>query len=360
MPVYWIPTEDNAHPFQQVTMDLITGLPWIQDQDVILMIVDQGCSQVAVFLPCSTTITGPGIAKLYHDHIFRWFSLPSKIISNRDPRFTSHFSRALTKKLGIEQNISMAFHLQTDGLSKRKNQWVKRYLRLVTSTAPEDWTQWLALMLAMHNNWRNTTTGLSPNQILLGYEITLNPRNVPQTPNKLAEEWHRVMMQRRAQAIEAINQAAEKMGRPMVQYAVGDQVWLEGKNLRLPYQSTKLAPKRYGPFKVIQEVSPVAYQLELPWTWGIHDIFHSSLLSPYHETTQHGLNFSWPPPELIKDEEEYEVKAIRNHRRFGHSNALQYLIKWQGYPKSNNTWELADNVGMGIRDSGVRMTAWEL
>jgi hypothetical protein len=75
-----------------------------------------------------------------------------KIISDRDPRFTSHFSKALTSRLGIEQNISMAFHPQTDGLSERKNQWIKQYLRLITSMAPEDWMQWLALVSAVHNN----------------------------------------------------------------------------------------------------------------------------------------------------------------------------------------------------------------
>jgi hypothetical protein len=136
----------------------------------------------------------------------------------------------------------------------------------------------------------------------------------------------------------------EKAGRPLTQYTMGTQVWLEGKNLKLPYQSTKLAPKRYRPFKIIKEVSLVAYQLSLPWAWGIHDVFHSSLLSPYHETTQHGLNFSQPPPELIEDEEEYEVEAIHNHRCFGCNCALQYLIKWRGYPKSDNTWEPTDSV----------------
>jgi hypothetical protein len=105
-------------------------------------------------------------------------------------------------------------------------------------------------------------------------------------------------------------------------------VWLEGKNLKLPYQSTKLVPRWYGPFKIIKEVSPVAYQLSLPMTWGIHDMFHASLLSPYHKTTQHGPNFSQPSPDLIKGEAEYKVKAIWNHRSFGCSHTLQYLIKW--------------------------------
>jgi hypothetical protein len=152
------------------------------------------------------------------------------------------------------------------------------------------------------------------------------------------------MMEQQVQAITAINQAAEKIGRPEAQYTMGAQVWLEGKNLKLPYQSTKLVPKQYGPFKIVKEVSPVAYQLDLPAAWGIHDVFHTSLLSPYHKMTQHRPNFTWPPLDLTEGKAEYEVEAIRNHRNFRCSHALQYLIKWQGYPKSNNTWEPADNV----------------
>jgi hypothetical protein len=106
------------------------------------------------------------------------------------------------------------------------------------------------------------------------------------------------------------------------------QVWLEGKNLKLPYQSTKLAPRRYGPFTIMKEVSLVAYQLKLLVVWGIHNVFHASLLLLYHETTQHGPNFTQPPPDLIKGETEYKVEAIRNHRCFRCSCALQYLIKW--------------------------------
>ena len=99
-------------------MDLITGLPNRQGFNAILTIVNHGCSRAVIFLPCTTNISGPGIAQLYLDYIYRWFSLPMKIISDRDPRFTSHFGKAITKKLRIEQNLSTAFHPQTDGLSE--------------------------------------------------------------------------------------------------------------------------------------------------------------------------------------------------------------------------------------------------
>jgi hypothetical protein len=76
-------------------MDLITGLLPVKGKDAILTIIDQGCSHVAIFLPCNMMVTGPGIVQLYHDHVFRWFELPTKIISDRDLWFTSHFSKAL-------------------------------------------------------------------------------------------------------------------------------------------------------------------------------------------------------------------------------------------------------------------------
>jgi transposase InsO family protein len=99
-------------------MDLITGLPKSDGYNAILTIGDHRCPQGAIFLPCSTTITGTGIAKLYLEHVFRWFGLPQKIISDQDPHFTSHFGKSITKALGISQNLSTAFHPQTDGLSK--------------------------------------------------------------------------------------------------------------------------------------------------------------------------------------------------------------------------------------------------
>jgi hypothetical protein len=65
---------------------------------------------------------------------------------------------------------------------------------------------------------------------------------------------------------------------------------------------------------------------------------------PYTETPSHGPNFTWLPPDLIDGEEEYEVEQICAHRTWGQCKTLQYLIKWKGYPESNNTWENADQI----------------
>ena len=121
-------------------------------------------------------------------------------------------------------------------------------------------------------------------------------------------------------------------------YKTGDQVWLEGRNLRIDRPSVKLALKRYGPFKIGKVLSPITYQLILPPQWKIHDVFHTDLLTPYHETELHGPNFTMPPPDLIDGEEEYEVEEILQSRKFGRGCKVQYLVKWKGYPESDNQW----------------------
>ena len=122
-----------------------------------------------------------------------------------------------------------------------------------------------------------------------------------------------------------------------VPWKTGDKVWLKATHLRLHYPSRKLALKSHGPFEIIQVLSPLTYKLRLPSTWKIHDIFHASLLSPYCSTKPYGPSFSSLPPDVINNEEKYEVEAILSHN--GPSIQRMYLTAWKGYPLSENTWE---------------------
>ncbi len=235
VPLYCITTKEGTLPFQQIAMDLIIGLPQHHRHNAILTIVDHGCSCAAIFLPCSDTITGPGIAQLYLDYVYRWFGLPTKMISDRDPRFTSQFRKALMEKLGIQRNLLTAFHPQMDGLSERKNQWVEQYLQLVTSNDPKGWTHWLALAMVVHNNRINITTGLSPNQILFRYNPMLNSDKVLQTHNALVESRVKTMTDNCANAIQALNKVANQKGPLPSQFWTREQVWLDASHLKLPH-----------------------------------------------------------------------------------------------------------------------------
>jgi hypothetical protein len=109
-----------------------------------------------------------------------------------------------------------------------------------------------------------------------------------------------------------------------LEFTEKDQVWLEAKNLKIA-GNQKLMLKRYGPYWIIEKVNPVAYQLQLPPTMKIHNVFHVDLLSPYKTTEAYGKPYMHPPPVIEEEEEQYEINAILNMRRHGkkrHYNIL--------------------------------------
>src|SRR5260221_3159194 len=71
----------------------------------------------------------------------------------------------------------------------------------------------------------------------------------------------------------------------------------------------------------------------------VHPVFHNSLIKPYMETMAHGPNFELPTPEIVEGEEgHYEIERILTSRPTRNRKSTQYLVKWKGYPDSENSW----------------------
>src|ERR1700692_228723 len=341
-PLYNFDTHVEQGPFQHVSMDLITDLPPSNKYNAILTIVDQGCSKAAKFLPCNKTIDGQGVAKLYLRHLFPWFGLPKRIISDRDPRFTSHFAKTVCKAMNIQQNISTAFHPRTDGQSERMNRWIKDYLRQFVIGRQNNWSELLPMAEFAHNSWKHENTKHTPHELLIG----INPTALISAPDNAvpaAQERLNQLLYARSDAQKALQKRIKPLNVPRT-FVSGDNGWIDGRNFRIkePSNSRALTPRRYGPYEVKEQMSPVTYRLELPTSLKIHNVFHVDLLTPYYETQEHGENYAQPPPELIDGEEEYQVEEIIDERIFRRKK--QYLIKWLGYPVSENSWIDARNL----------------
>jgi hypothetical protein len=171
--------------------------------------------------------------------------------------------------------------------------------------------------------------------------VTHEETNVPEVAQR--KMWLKHARQHAQAAIKAAqNMLVARMQRKKGQHhyhghTVGDQVWLEGTNLKLTHPKAKLDAKRYGPFTITEEISPVVYCVELPQQWKIHNVFHASLLMPYKETEEHGENYVQLPPELVEGREEYKVEQVLNSRHTGHAKKLQYLLRWKGYSRAHDS-----------------------
>jgi hypothetical protein len=244
-PYYPIALKHHQTPFGTIALDFITKLPTSKENNTILTITDHDCSKAALFFACKETITAEEVAELYARHIFPHYGIPQKVISDRDPRFTRRFTTTLCEKLGIKQNLSTAYHPQTDGQSERTNQWLEQYLRIFRNYSQSDWANWLPLAQFVHNSWMNETTKQTPFNLLIG---GLSVSHYPMTKGQMTEDDRMDRIhEMRSRAQEAITKAQDimrnKKGTNYKPYQEQNQVWLEATNLKTTHPTAKLAPK---------------------------------------------------------------------------------------------------------------------
>jgi len=214
-------------------MDLITDLPKSQGFDSILTIVDQGCSKAAKFIPCTKMINGTGVALEYLKHLVPWFGLPKRIILDCDPRFTSAFAKEMCKALGIQQNLSTAFHPHTDGQTEQMNAWIEQYLRPWTSGKPSAWSQLLPVAEFAHNSWKHDIACRSPHELLIGIKPQVILKHL-ESPTPAAETRLRLLDEARQSAQKLLQHVQNcKDNKKLTEIKEGDQVWLEGRNLTI-------------------------------------------------------------------------------------------------------------------------------
>ena len=340
-PLFPIPSDTYDTPFTSIAMDFIVKLPLSESYDTILTITDT-FSKASIFIPCNESINAENTAKLYATYVLPHYGLPTRIITDRDPHFTSTFSRELCCTLGITQNISTAYHPQMDGQSERTNQQLEQYLHIFIDYHQQNWASLLPLAQYTLNAWPNATTKKAPFELIMGHIPRVHQSAQP-FKSPTVEARMQQMKQARQDAKEALKKAADlEVPTHFEPYQLGDKVWLEGHNLTTTHPTAKLAPRRYGPFTITRVISRTSYQLKLPPQWKIHSIFHATLLTPYKEMTLNGSHNQEPAPELINSQPEWEVEQILRVRRYRHQ--VQYLIRWKGFLEAHDSWEPAANV----------------
>ena len=166
----YLPTEGplSTWPFANCSMDFITDLPPVNGFDSILVVVDQGLTKGVILTPCKKTITAEETGQLQLENLYKQFGLLDKIISDRGPQFTSKLFVELLKLLGITSTLSMAYHLQMDGTTKRVNQEIEAYLSIYCTSHPEEWLFAIHTLEITHNNRRHADRQATPFELMFG------------------------------------------------------------------------------------------------------------------------------------------------------------------------------------------------
>ncbi|KAL5838964.1 hypothetical protein ACOSQ4_011572 [Xanthoceras sorbifolium] len=338
--------------WDKISMDFVTGLPLTpQRYDAIWVIVDR-LTKTAHFIPIRKDYKLNKLARLYVENIVRLHGVPSSIISDRDPRFTSRFWRALQTALGTELNLSTAHHPQTDGQSERTIQILEDMLRSCILDFGGNWGEHLSLVEFAYNNSYQASIGMAPYEALYGRpcrspscwaeldeRITIGPEIIEETTSKVR------IIQERLKVVQSRQKSYADLHRREVEYEIGDYVFLKVTPMRGVTRfgvKGKLAPRYIGPFEIIERVGQVAYRLNLPAQLGhVHNVFHVSMLRKYTADPSHIVPHSEIPlREDVTYEEQplrilaREIKVLRNRE------IRMVKVLWQNHTGDEATWEL--------------------
>ena len=151
-------------------MDFVEGLPKSQQKSVVFVVVDRFTKYVH-FIPLAHPYTAAKVAQLFMQYVFKLHGLPSTIVSDRDPVFTSKFWSELMKLQGISLAMSSSYHPQTDGQIEVVNKSLEHYLRAFVADRPQAWVDCLPLAEFWFNTNFYSSLKLTPFEAL--YDILL-------------------------------------------------------------------------------------------------------------------------------------------------------------------------------------------
>ncbi|GKA59801.1 putative nucleotidyltransferase, ribonuclease H [Tanacetum coccineum] len=228
--ISWISLRDLAYTLEK-------------DHDAICVVVDRPNQCLLISYPIRETTVLVKLAGFFNRKFVR---LPmvhrSAIVSDRDPKFTSHFWKGLQKAWGTRLKFSTAFHPQTDGQSERTIQTLEDMLRACALEWTGRWDEYLCLVeFAI---------------IIVG------------------------LLSIKACTVRALCMV-DNARAPICWDDVGERL-MKGK----------LSPRFIGPFEILERIGEVSYRLALPPQLShVHDVFHVSLLRGYHYHPLHVASY---------------------------------------------------------------------
>jgi hypothetical protein len=324
-------------------MDFVEALPKVNGKTVILTVVGR-FSKAAHFIPLSHPYTAMSVAWVFFSEIVRLHGIPSSIVSDRDPVFTSSFWRELFRLAGVKLQFTSTFHPQSDGQSEATNKIILMYLRCLTGDRPRNWLEWLPRAEFCYNSSYQQSLKTSPFEVVYGrpppsirsYEhgdarLPAVDKAMRDRDTFLAE-----VRDRLEQAQQHYKSIYDRSHRP-VEFSPSQWVWL--RLLHRPVASLhvqgcgKLGSKFFGPFQVLEHVGNVAYRLMLPVIARIHDVFHVGLMKHFHGTPP----VQTPPLPPIEHGRVVVLPEKVPNSRIARGKR-QLLVRWKYAPAAESAW----------------------
>ena len=330
----------------------------------ILTVIDNFSRWVMAY-PCKTMETLELVRNLiFHIGIF---GRPVEFLTDNGSNLTSDLMGEICEMLRVDHKTTVAYSHQENSIIERSNLEVVRYLRALVfdANSVERWSMVLPFAQRICNAEVCKSIGLAPAQIIFGGAINLDRGvlidNVDTTSHvasahgnmseyvvNLVEAQRHAMEYARAIQEEADRKHMMSSGEDITEFEIGSFVTVSypenQSGVRKP--PAKLMTHRKGPFLVLSHEGP-AYRIKSLTDQKV-TVVHISRL----ELFRYDVANVDPVAIAATDKREFIVEAVREHvpihQPAKNKPTLQFLVKWKGYPESENEWvpwqDLTNNI----------------
>ncbi len=343
-------------PMHKISMDTIGPLPESSaGYKHILVIIDCFSRWVELY-PCRT-VEAEEAAKHLIEFVGR-FGCPKEIISDNGTQFVNEVIDNFIKLFGAQHLLTIPHSKQENAIVERVNKEIMKHLRhwIYDKNLIKEWEDARPFIQRIINTAVHSSTGYSPAQIIYGNRINMD-RNIilsfevaehnvplPIYVAKMAEMQRKIVHKAMLSQLLKDNVHKANFNKLPTEYKVGTYVlalYPENRMGRLP--PTKFHTQWKGPMQVVNSIGS-KYTVRNLVTGKLED-YHVTSLKHFTMDIEH-TNVE---DVAQKDYKTWITEAVRDHRpkkkgRDLRRSRLQFLIKWEGYPEEENTWEPWSNL----------------
>lgn len=296
-PVGLFQSSASHQRFEIIAIDLFGPLPKTETGHTIILIIEDVTSRWVELFPLEDA-TAEACGTILLNEIFLRFGLPRKIISDNGPQFVSAIMQTLTYCLDIKQTLTPFYHPEANPV-ERKNRDLKPQLAILTQKDHRNWANKLPAIRFAMNTAKGSSTGFSAAYLTFGRELR-TPDDIKRNLSQIVQSSNATneIYQKMEQLNETLKEASENTENvqqrnqqytdrkriPDPGYKNGDQVWVDSHVLSNAAKgiTSKLTPKRDGPYTIVRKYGPSSYEIAHP---NQPDIplakYHTSALKPY-------------------------------------------------------------------------------
>lgn len=162
----------SGAPLERVAVDLMGPLPKTSAGNRHIVVIGDYFTKWMEAYPIPNA-EAETVAQVVVEQFICKLGTPRQLHTDKGTNFESHLFKQVCKLLGIDKTRTTSRRPQSDGMVERFNRTLEQMLRMYVSNKQADWDKHLPYVMLAYRSTVHSSTGFTPNKLMLGREVEL-------------------------------------------------------------------------------------------------------------------------------------------------------------------------------------------